>query len=77
MLSASVGAGVESFGITRTISFLFTPTPPAGVSATGWGSSSLGGSYTEVIRGLHKQSLTVSGIFVLRRASEIGTLTTP
>jgi len=72
-----VGAGVESFGITRTISFLFTPTPPAGVSATGWGSSSLGGSYTEVIRGLHKQNLTVSGTFVLRRASEIGTLTTP
>lgn len=72
-----VGAGVESFGITRTMSLLFTPTPPAGVSATGWGSTSIGGNYTEVIQGLHKQSLTVSGTFVLRRASEIGTLITP
>jgi hypothetical protein len=70
-----VDAGVESFGITRTFSFHFTTTPPAGASATGWGSTSIGGNYTEVIRGLHKQNLTVSGTFVLRRASEIGALT--
>jgi hypothetical protein len=69
-----VGAGVESYGITRTLSFQFTTTPPAGVSATGWGSTSIGGNYTEVIRGLHKKDLTVSGTFVLRRASEVGTL---
>ena len=68
-------AGIESYGITRTLSFQFTATPPAGVSATGWGSSSIGGNYTEVIKGLHKKDLTVSGTFVLRRASEIGTLT--
>ena len=70
-----LGAGVESYGITRTLSFQFTTTPPAGVSAAGWGSTSIGGNYTEVIRGLHKKDLTVSGTFVLRRASEIGTLT--
>lgn len=70
-----LGAGVESYGITRTFSFQFTTTPPAGVSATGWGSTSIGGNYTEVIKGLHKKDLTVSGTFVLRRASEIGTLT--
>ena len=67
--------GVESYGITRTFSFEFTATPPAGVSAAGWGSTSLGGNYTEVIQGLHKQDITVSGTFVLRRASEVGTLT--
>lgn len=67
--------GVESFGITRTFSLQFTPTPPEGATATGWGSASIGGNYTEIIRGLHKQDLTVSGTFILRRASEIGTLT--
>ncbi len=67
--------GVESYGITRTLSFQFTTTPPAGVSATGWGSTSIGGIYSEVIKGLHKNDLAVSGTFVLRRASETGTLT--
>lgn len=70
-----LGAGVESYGITRTLSFQFTATPPAGESATGWGSTSIGGNYTEVIKGLHKQDLTVSGTFVLRRASETGAIT--
>jgi hypothetical protein len=70
-----LGAGVESYGITRTLSFQFTTIPPAGVSATGWGSTFIGGNYTEVFRGLHKKDITVSGTFVLRRASEIGTLT--
>jgi hypothetical protein len=70
-----LGPGVESYDITRTLSFEFTSTPPAGVSAIGWGSSSLGGKYTEVIRGLHRQDLVVSGTFLLRRASEAGTLT--
>ncbi len=74
---APLGPGVESYGITRTLSFEFTAAPPAGVTASGWGSTSIGGNYTEVIRGLHKQGLTVTGTFVLRRASESGTLTTP
>jgi hypothetical protein len=68
-------AGVESYRITRTLSFQFTTTPPEGVSATGWGSTTIGGNYTEVIKGLHKKDLTVTGTFVLRLASEIGTLT--
>ncbi len=72
-----LGPGVESYGITRTLSFQFTATPPPGVASTGWGSTSIGGNYTEVIKGLHRQDLTVSGAFVLRRASEIGTLTIP
>lgn len=70
-----LGAGVESYGITRTISFQFTTVPPSGVSPTGWGSSTIGGNYTEVIKGLHRQDLTVTGTFVLRRASENGNLT--
>ncbi|RFC48198.1 MAG: hypothetical protein DVB22_002973 [Verrucomicrobia bacterium] len=70
-----LSAGVESYGITRTLSFEFTATPPPGVSATGWGSTSIGGNYTEVIKGLHIKDHTVTGTFILRRASEIGTLT--
>jgi hypothetical protein len=73
---APLAAGVESPDITRECSFTFTESPPAGSSATiGWGSSILGGTYTETITGLHKEPLVLSGIFELRRASEIGTLT--
>jgi hypothetical protein len=73
---APLPAGVESPDITRECTFVFTASPPAGSSTTiGWGSSILGGTYTETITGLHKEPLVLSGIFELRRASEIGTLT--
>lgn len=71
----AVGAGVESYNITRTCTFTFTATPPPGSGVTsGWGSSVLGGTYSETIAGLHKEPITLSGIFELQRASEIGTL---
>jgi len=79
-------AGEESPTIERDLSFAFTATPPAGVSPQGWGSSVLGGNYSETIRGIRKaktadntpiNSVTVSGTFVLRRVSEIGSITTP
>ena len=78
-------AGDESPTIERDLSFSFTATPPAGVSPQGWGSSVLGGNYSETIRGIRQaktadntpiNSVTVSGTFVLRRVSEIGSLTT-
>jgi hypothetical protein len=67
-------AGQESYNITREVSFTFTATPPGGGSATGWGSSVIGGTYGEVVSGLHKQNISLTGTFVLRRASELGTL---
>jgi hypothetical protein len=68
-------AGVESPNITRTCKFIFTTTPPAGSSVTsGWGSSVIGGTYVETMTGVHKTPLILSGIFELRRASQIGTL---
>jgi hypothetical protein len=72
----ALAAGVESYGITRQCSFQFASAPPAGVSSVGWGSAVIGGNYTEVLTGLHKETITVSGAFTLRRASEIDTLTT-
>jgi hypothetical protein len=67
-------AGQESYNVTRQVSFTFTDTPPGGGSATGWGSSVIGGTYGEVVSGLHKQSVAITGTFELRRASELGIL---
>ncbi len=67
---------VESPSIARTCSFTFAPTPPSGTSANGWGASVLGGTYSETVTGLHKDPLTVTGTFELRRISEIGSITT-
>jgi len=70
-------SGQESYTITRTCTFEFSPTPPAGTSATGWGSSVIGGTYKEKLEGLHKDTagIGVSGTFILRRASEEASLT--
>jgi hypothetical protein len=72
--STALVAGQESYNVSRQVSFSFTETPPGGGSATGWGSSVIGGTYGEVVSGLHKQSITLTGTFELRRASELGTL---
>jgi hypothetical protein len=75
-------AGQESYSVTRQVTFTFTATPPDGGSAIGWGSSVIGGTYGEVVSGLHRDSvgvgtgdgLRLTGTFELRRASELGTL---
>jgi len=35
----------------------------------------IGGNYTETLSGLHRQDITTSGTFTLRRASEDGAIT--
>jgi hypothetical protein len=70
-----ISAGEESYDISRQVSFEFLATPPAGVSGNGWGSSVLGGNYSETITGAHKEALTTRGSFVLRRVSEISEIT--
>ena len=76
--AAALAAGVESYDISRTCTFTFTASPPAGSSAdpTRWGSMILGGTYTESITGIHKLPIKMDGIFELQRASELGTLIT-
>jgi hypothetical protein len=54
---------------------MFTAAPPGGGTVAGWGSSVIGGNYSEVISGLHKDPIQLNGTFELRRASEIGVLT--
>lgn len=72
----ALGAGVESYNIVRTLNFRFTATPPSGSTSTGWGSSTIGGFYSEVLQGLHKNPIQTAGTFELRRASEDGSITT-
>jgi len=73
----ALSAGLESPMISRECSFTFTATPPAGSSAVGWGSTVLGGAYSEKLTGLHKTPLIVTGTFELRRVSELGGITVP
>jgi hypothetical protein len=68
-------AGQESYDLGRAVTFAISASAPAGVSATGYGSSVIAGNYTEVLTGLRKDSITVTGTFTLRRVSEIGVLT--
>jgi hypothetical protein len=70
-----LAAGVESYDITRQCTFEFSATPPEGASSIGWGSTVIGGTYTEEMTGLHKEMITISGTFTLRRASEDGSIT--
>lgn len=66
--------GEESFSVTRQCTFDFASTAPPGV--TGWGAQVIGGTYSETLTGLHKETIQVSGTFELRRVSEIGSITT-
>ena len=71
-----LGNGKESYTVTRTCTFSFTSSPPDGSTVTGWGTTVLGGNYSETLTGLHKNTLTVSGRFAMRRISEIANLDT-
>jgi hypothetical protein len=60
--------------VTRQISFRFSATDPENSTIAGWGDDQLGGTYSEVITGLHKNPIHAQGIFRLYRASTVGTL---
>ena len=70
------GASAESPAVNRVLSFSFATTAPPNSSSIGWGSTVLGGTFSETVTGIHKAALTVSGTFELRRISEIGAITT-
>ncbi len=73
---APVSAGVESWNVSRAVTFTFAASPPAGANAS-WGSRLLTGTCSETYTGLRKDTVTATGTFTLRRISDIGTLTTP
>lgn len=68
-------AGDESPNITRTLQFEFTTTDPTGeATPLGWGSTVLGGNFTETLEGIHSDPITLQGNFRLQRISDIPTL---
>ena len=70
--SAVLPSGDESYTVGRTCGFTFTAEPPNGSSVQGWGTTILGGTYAETLRGLNGQrDLNVSGTFAMRRISEL------
>ena len=69
-------AGAESYEISRAISLNFEPAA-AGAADPGWGSTTVGGTYSETITGLRATPITISGAFILRRVTDVQTLTSP
>ena len=69
----------KTFEITRTVTLQFDgldavdPTQRL-ADVLSWGSTEVGGSYSETIEGLHREKLNISGSFILRKVSSIGTL---
>jgi hypothetical protein len=63
--TAKMSDGVEAPAITRVCTFTFTAA----------GGSVISGTYREILTGVHRKPIQLTGTFELRRASEIGTLT--
>lgn len=69
-------AGRESNDIARSVTLTFAPQNPDGFDPT-WGSTTLGGTYTETVSGLRSQTLTTSGAFIIRRSNPAAVLLNP
>ena len=60
---------IEAFDVTRSLTLQFGATHPSGRPGPGWGSSELGGTYTERVDGMHKNPIFTEGIFLLTRVA--------
>ncbi len=69
-------AGRESFDIQRSITFAIDPVAPADAS-TSWGTSTMTGTYSELIEGPYKTPIRVQGVFGLSKVSDIPAITRP
>jgi hypothetical protein len=74
--TTALAAGKESFNISRTITFGMDAVAPTD-APTSWGTSTLSGTYSEVIAGPYKSPIRVSGVFALHKVSEIPAITRP
>ncbi len=63
---------LEVYRVTRDMTLTFIATDPNGSPA--WGSSLMGGLYQETLKGLHKNTIYVSGTFRLQKVTAIGEL---
>ena len=60
--------------VTREFHLAFAASPPPGLVTPGWGDRVMAGTYTETLRGLHRDPIDVRGEFELHRVSRIPTL---
>jgi hypothetical protein len=65
------GPTVEAYSTARQITFDFTAAPPGGPAAPDFGYNEMGGTYREIITGIHKKPIHLSGTFRLSRVSLI------
>jgi len=68
------GPAVESYTVIRQVEFQPASSPPAGPEVADYGYNELGGNYSEIITGLHKNPIHLSGTFQLTRVSRIAEL---
>ena len=68
--------GVQSFDVTRSLTFIFSADTIKGASATAWGDTVVGGVYKESINGLYHTTLNVQGTFVLNQVTDAAELYT-
>jgi hypothetical protein len=61
----------EAYEVTREIELFFAEEDPEGFDRPEWGDEEVAGTYTEAISGLHRSTIFVSGIFRMRRASDV------
>lgn len=66
--------GRESYTIERHITLSFSAVDPQGLDIPGWGDNQMGGTYGEIIQGVHKEALWVEGSFRLNHVSRIPVL---
>ena len=60
----------------RTVTLQFVSSV-AGLNDPAWGSTMLGGTYTEVVEGLRPVPITISGNFLINRVSDTAALIVP
>ncbi|MCK5528799.1 MAG: hypothetical protein KAI74_03890 [Kiritimatiellae bacterium] len=68
-----LGAGIESFDISRELQFVFDEIDPMGGGNPSWNITECGGVFKERVVGLNK-TIYVSGLFRLVKLSECGVL---
>jgi hypothetical protein len=66
--------GIESFTVRRDIQLAFSSTDLDGLVSSQYGGEIVGGRYTEIVSGLHRNPIVVQGTFRLSRVSLITTL---
>jgi hypothetical protein len=66
--------GRESFTIQRAVTLQFSSNDPQGPNPPGWGDSEVGGVYREVMTGVHRSAIHLSGTFRLVRITNVGAL---